>query len=59
MTLASQELLRDQQVASAKVFDKMMATILNYEPCRGLRIEDAKFICEMARNYAFDAMKET
>jgi len=58
MTLAMQELLRRQQGAAEKVRDKMLAMMIGYEPCRTLRIEDAKFIAEMARTYAFDAMKD-
>lgn len=58
MTIAAQEQLKRRQQACQIAHDKMINALINYSPCRTLRIEDVQYIAQLAQTFAFDAMKE-
>jgi hypothetical protein len=57
-TIAGAEVLQFQQKAAAKVKDRMVGTMINYQPCGKLTVDDIKYLAEMAGGFAFDAMQD-
>lgn len=56
MTLAAQEMLARRQELAAQAHERMLNVLIGFEPCSGLKIRDIRFIADMARTIAFDAM---
>jgi hypothetical protein len=54
----SAELLKSQQAAAQRAHDRMMTMLITFDATQSMKINDAKFLAEMARTYAFDACKD-
>jgi hypothetical protein len=48
--------IKVKQDAAKRAYDRMMETLLGFDPCATLRIGDAQYIARMAQTFAFDAI---
>lgn len=50
--------LKQRQDAGIRVEDRMLNSLLAYEPVSELKVRDVQFIARMARQFAFDEFEK-
>lgn len=50
--------LKQRQDAGTRVEERLMNTLLSFDPIGDLKIRDAQFIARMARQFAFDEFEK-
>jgi hypothetical protein len=53
-----QQRLKQRQDAGTRVEERMLQTLLSFEPTGELKIRDAQFIARMAKQFAFDEFEK-
>lgn len=53
-----QQRLKQRQDAGTRVEERMLQTLLSFDPAGDLKIRDAQFLARMARNLAFDEFEK-